>query len=174
VTDYILRDRAANQTQLTHSGEGYVNIDAQIYGAEFDMDYRLNQTWLLSGQLAYTQGKNTTDNRRLSNIAPLNAQLSAQYDQSNWYAAARANLATQQTQVNSAYGERETAAWQTLDVYGGYQISKTFMLQAGVDNLTDKAYFNHVNRTRTDPTTGNIINVMEPGRNMWARVEAKF
>ncbi|WP_044411073.1 TonB-dependent receptor domain-containing protein [Thiomicrospira microaerophila] len=185
VSDYILRDLAKNQASANARPVGmapntntsginniYVNIDAQIYGAEFDMDYRLNQAWLLSGQLAYTQGKNTTDNRRLSNIAPLNAQFSAQYVQSNWYAAARANLATQQTQVNSAYGEPETAAWQTLDVYGGYQINKTFMLQAGVDNLTDKAYFNHVNRT--DPTTGHVFKVMEPGRNIWARVEAKF
>ncbi|WFE67855.1 TonB-dependent receptor [Thiomicrospira sp. R3] len=172
VSDYILSDRAANQAHLTHTGQGYVNIDAQIYGAEFDMDYRLNQAWLLSGHVAYTQGKNTTDNRRLSNIAPLNAQLSAQYDQQSWYAAARANLATKQTQVNSAYGEGETAAWQTLDVYGGYQINKIFMLQAGVDNLMDKAYFNHVNRT--DPTTGNVFKVMEPGRNIWARLEAKF
>lgn len=172
VTDYILRDLATNQTKLIHSGQGYVNIDAKIYGAEFDMDYRFNQAWSVNGNLALTQGKNTTDNRNLTNIAPLNGQVSLQYDQANWYAATRANFATKQTEVDQAYGEPTTDAWQTLDIYTGYQLNKMLMLQAGIDNLADKAYFNHVNRT--DPTTGNTFKVMEPGRNIWARIEAKF
>lgn len=172
VTDYILRDKAANQTEITNSGEGYVNVDAVIYGTEFDWGYQFNQAWLLGGNLALAKGRNTTDDRNLSNMAPVNGQINARYEREVWYAGSRFNFASKQTEVNTLYAEEEAPAWSTLDVFGGYSLNKTFQVQAGVDNLLDHAYFTHVNRT--DSFTGESYKVMEPGRNIWARVAAKF
>jgi iron complex outermembrane receptor protein len=175
VTDYILRDQARNQTEAKkdNSNSIYVNIDAEIYGAEFDLSYQVNQAWLLGGYLAFTEGRNLTDGRNLSHMAPLNGQLFGEYAQDQGYAGLRINFATQQSQVNTEFNERETPAWSSVDLYGGYQINKTFSLEAGVDNLFDKAYFNHINRN--DPTTGQILDkINEPGRNLWAKVTARF
>lgn len=178
VSDYILRDKAINQTEITNSvgtvnvGQGYVNVDAVIYGAEFDWGYQFNQAWSLGGNLALIQGRNTTDDRNLSNMAPLNGQISARYNREIWYAASRFNFATEQNQVDEQYDNLETAAWSTLDVFGGYQMTKTIQLQAGVDNLFDHAYVTHTNRT--DSFSGNLYKVMEPGRNIWARLQARF
>lgn len=178
VSNYILRDKAVNQTEITNTvgavnvGQGYVNVDAVLYGAEFDVNYQFNQAWSLGGNLALTQGRNTTDDRNLSNMAPLNGQVHTRYDRENWYAASRFNFATEQTQVDEQYYNLETAAWSTVDVFGGYQLNKTIQLQAGVDNLFDHAYATHVNRT--DSFSGNLYKVMEPGRNIWARVQARF
>lgn len=172
VSDYILRDLAANQTDITNSGQGYVNVDAIIYGAELDLDYQLNQAWSFGGQLALTQGRNTTDKRDLANMSPLNGLLYGRYDRANWYAATRFNFATEQNQNDRDYEEEKAPAWSKLDVFAGYNITQTFQLQAGVDNLFDHAYFTHVNRT--DAVTGTNYKVMEPGRNIWARLAAKF
>lgn len=172
VSDYILRDKAANQTEITSTGEGYVNIDAVIYGAELDWGYQFNQAWFLGGNLALTQGLNTTDDRNLSNMAPLNGQVTGRYDRAAWNIGSRFNFATEQTQVDADYGEEEAAAWSTLDVFGGYQVNKTFQLQAGMDNVFDHAYVTHVNRSYADGSTN--VKVMEPGRNIWARLQARF
>lgn len=172
VEDYILRDLAANQQKLTHAGQGYVNIDAEIFGAEFDMDYRFGGGWLLGSSLALTQGRNTTDSRDLANMAPINGHLRAEYGRESWYAGTRFNFAQQQNNVDQAYNEEKAPAWSTLNLYAGYQLNKTLQLRAGVDNLFDQAYFTHVNRT--DSVSGDNYKVMEPGRNIWARVEAKF
>ena len=173
VSDYILRDKAANQSDIDDAvGQGYVNVDAVIYGAELDWGYQLNQAWSLGGNLALTQGRNTTDDRNLSNMAPLNGQITARYDRKTWYAGSRFNFATEQTQVDEQYDNLETAAWSKLDMFGGYQFNKTFQLQAGIDNMFDHTYVTHVNRT--DNFSGDLYKVMEPGRNIWARVEAKF
>jgi iron complex outermembrane receptor protein len=171
VSDYILRDKAANQTTIA-TGQGYVNVDAVIYGAEFDWGYQLNQAWLLGGNLALTQGRNTTDDRNLSNMAPLNGQVHTRYVRETWYAGSRISFATGQSQVDSEYGEEEAPAWSTVDIFGGYTVNKTVQLQAGVDNVFNHAYFTHVNRT--DSFTGESYKVMEPGTNIWARVAAKF
>ncbi|AHF00986.1 TonB-denpendent receptor [Thiomicrospira aerophila AL3] len=186
VSDYILRDQAKNQdsanarpvmvdgvTDTTGINNIYVNIDAEIYGAEFDLSYLVNSRWLVGGHLAFTEGRNLTDGRNLSHMAPLNGQLFAEYLLNQGYAGLRANFATQQSQVNTDFNERETPAWSTLDFYAGYQINATFSLQAGVDNLFDKAYFNHINRN--DPTTGATLDkINEPGRSVWAKLNARF
>jgi len=186
VTDYILRDQAKNQASTNARPVGmppnvnstginsiYVNIDAEIYGAEFDLGYQVNQAWLFGGYLAFTEGRNLTDGRNLSHMAPLNGQVFGEYARDQGYAGLRINFATQQSQVNTEFNERETPAWSSVDLYGGYQINKTFRLEAGVDNLFDKAYFNHINRN--DPTTGQTLaKINEPGRNLWAKVTARF
>ncbi len=175
VTDYILRDLARNQTEATANNTNsiYVNIDAEIYGAEFDLGYQVNQAWLFGGYLAFTEGRNLTDGRNLSHMAPLNGQVFGEYARDQGYAGLRINFATQQSQVNTEFNESETPAWSSVDLYGGYQINKTFRLEAGVDNLFDKAYFNHINRN--DPATGQILaKINEPGRNLWAKVTARF
>ena len=175
VSDYILRDQAQFQTAATANNTNsiYVNIDAEIYGAEFDLRYLVNRHWLVGGHLAFTEGRNVTDGRNLSHMAPLNGQVFAEYAIDQGYAGLRANFATQQSQVNTLFNERETPAWSTLDLYAGYQINSTFSLQAGVDNLFDKAYFNHINRN--DPTTGATLDkINEPGRSLWAKLNARF
>ena len=178
IQDYILRDLRVNQPSTanvipgTESRNIYVNVDAVIMGAEFDFNYQLSQAWLMGAQVSLTQGRNTTDDRNLSNMSPLNGQLHTRYNQANWYTGARLNFASEQTLVNAEFGEEKAPAWSTLDIYAGYQVNKTFQLQAGVDNLADEAYFTHVNRV--DDFSATYYKVMEPGRNIWARVEAKF
>lgn len=74
--------------------------------------------------------------------------------------------------MNEAFGELETAAWSTLDLFGNYQVNKHLKLSAGVDDVFNHAYFTYFNRT--DATTGANYKVYEPGRIVWAKLNAKF
>jgi len=179
VNDYILRDLGKNQTVYLDAHSGgidkrtiYLNKDATIYGLEFTADWKASNAIQLGTTLSLSKGTNETDNRNLSNIAPLSGNLYASYQKSDWDTGARLNFATDQTEVNSEFGELETAGWSTLDLYGNYQINKSLKLSAGVDNLFDHAYENYLNRT--DITSGNTYKVYEPGRVVWAKLNAKF
>lgn len=181
VKDYILRDYAKNQSTTNIKTVGtnttginiiYVNKDATIYGAELEATYRLTNAVDLGGQVSAVYGRNTTDSRNLSNIAPVSGNLNAQYTGSNWYTGTRFNFASEQSTVNTEYAEKKTPAWSTVDLFAGYNMNKTLQLQAGIDNAFDQAYYNYLNRT--DLLTGTSYKVMEPGRNIWARISAKF
>ncbi len=175
VNDYILRDFAKNQPESVNiAGDNtiYLNKDANIYGLDLAGSWKTSQHVKVGGNLSLTKGTNETDNRNLSNIAPLSGTAFAEYSANNWKAGARFNFATAQTEVNSEYAELETAAWSTVDVFGDYQINKSIKLSAGVDNLADHAYQTYLNRV--DNYSSNTYKVYEPGRTVWAKLNAKF
>ncbi|MCF6253741.1 MAG: TonB-dependent receptor [Thiomicrorhabdus sp.] len=175
VENYILRDFAQNQSadvNIAGTHTVYLNKDAVIYGLEASGQYQLSPQVVLGASANLTKGRNTSDNRNLSNIPPLSGALFAQYQKADWKAGARINLAAEQTDVNQEYGELETPAWSTVDLYGSYHINKTATLSLGVDNLFDHAYQNYLNRV--DAISGNTFKVYEPGQTVWAKLSAKF
>jgi len=180
VSDYILRDFGRNQSEsLTALEDGvqdkrivYLNKDARIMGIDASSSYAINTHLTLGVNASLTKGFNDTDERNLSNIPPLTGDLFAEYQASHWNAGARFNFAKKQTVVNNEYDELETAAWNTLDVYGQYQVTKAVTIMAGVDNLTDRGYETYLNRV--DSLSGNSYKIFEPGRTAWAKVNAKF
>ena len=87
---------------------------------------------------------------------------------------ARFRFQDKQSAIDTLSGldTQKTPAWSVLDLYGSYRINKTVKVMAGVDNVFDHAYFQHVGRT--DSLTGNTINLYEPGRSAWVKLSAKF
>lgn len=69
VDDYILRFKSAGTEQ-------YKNVDATLYGAEAGLSYQLTDTLQLGSSLAWLEGKNTSDDTKLSRISPLELSLS--------------------------------------------------------------------------------------------------
>ncbi|BCN93680.1 TonB-dependent receptor [Thiomicrorhabdus immobilis] len=176
VNDYILRDYAKNQTtSLSVSPDKtviYLNKDATLFGLEASGTVKATQHITLGGNASLANGTNETDNRNLSNIAPLSGSVFADYSASNWNVGSRFNFATNQDSVNAEFNELATPGWNTVDLYGNYQINKMFKLSAGVDNMFDHAYYTYMNRT--DPASGKTYKVYEPGRVVWAKLNAKF
>lgn len=175
VNDYILRDFAKNQTDsLNISGDNtvYLNKDATLFGVEASGRMKATENLSIGGNASVANGTNETDNRNLSNIAPLSGTVFAEYSASKWNAGSRFNFAFNQDTVNTEFDELETAGWNTVDLYGGYQINKSINLSAGVDNVFDHAYYTYINRI--DATTGADYKVYEPGRVVWAKLNARF
>ena len=86
--------------------------------------------------------------------------------------------AAEQTRVDddpmtgSGLDTGETPGWAVLDLYGRYRISDRVSLDVGVDNLFDKEYAQHLNRSSAfDPTQ---VQVNEPGMSAWIKVSARF
>lgn len=166
VDDYILRD------QFSVAGTTiYRNVDAQLAGVEIAAGWE-RDGWEIWGDATYTYGENTTDDRSLAQIPPLQGQISMAYGQDLWRAGARVNWATEQDRIDPARDPGTTSGYATLDLFGSYRLSKAATLRAGVNNVTDATYANHLSRSNLfDPA---LVQVNEPGRTIYVSLESQF
>jgi iron complex outermembrane receptor protein len=62
-------------------GSSVRNVNAQTAGFELGGSRRLNAAWTAQGTLAYNWGRNSTDQRPLPQMPPLEARLGLNYAQ---------------------------------------------------------------------------------------------
>ncbi|MES9829897.1 MAG: TonB-dependent copper receptor [Candidatus Thiodiazotropha sp.] len=181
VTDYILRDKARGQDGiLVANGTAniYRNVDAEFYGIEWQAGYRLSNSLKTSASLAYVRAENSTDDRPIAQIAPLEATVSLDYARGDWElgGSVRANAKQTRADLENGSGQdlQETPGWGVIDLNGRYALSKNSSIRFGVDNLLDKRFAYHVNRANVDPFNPEAIQVNEPGREVWLRGSVRF
>ena len=171
VENYILEDKQV--AGLPDTVSSFRNVDARLLGGEIDVAYALNDWLATQAQVSYVRGRNTSDSRDLPQIPPLSGLLGLRAENGaldggvvlRW--AARAESIDEQSGLDTG----ETAGWAVLDLEAGYDITRNWRLEAGIDNLFDRAYYEHINR---QDLFGNSILVNEPGRTVWARLTATF
>ncbi|WP_369156909.1 TonB-dependent copper receptor [Candidatus Thiodiazotropha sp. LNASS1] len=181
VSDYILRDKARGQDGiLVANGTAniYRNVDAEFYGVEWQAGYRLSNSLKTSASLAYVRADNSTDDRPIAQIAPLEATVSLDYASGDWElgGSVRANAKQTRADLENGSGQdvQETPGWGVIDLHGRYALSNNSSIRFGVDNLLDKRFAYHVNRANVDPFNPEAIQVNEPGREVWLRGSVKF
>ncbi|MBC7133262.1 MAG: TonB-dependent receptor [Roseovarius sp.] len=166
VDDYILRD------QFSVAGTTiYRNVSARLAGVEIAAGWE-RDGWEIWGDATYTYGENTTDNRALAQIPPLQGQVSMAYSQDLWRAGARVNWATKQDRIDPSRDPGTTSGFATLDLFGSYELSTATTLRAGVNNVTDETYANHLSRTNL--FDAQLTQVNEPGRTIYVSLDARF
>jgi iron complex outermembrane receptor protein len=179
VDDYILIEsnyaKGMRVTSVTR------NVDATTWGAEGDLSYLLAPGWTVTGTLAWTRGQNETDDRPLGQIPPLEGRLGLSWEGARWSAGAllRAVAGQDRVAINQGnvvgqdIGPSEDFAVFSLNA--GYRLPQGLLLTAGVDNVFDEAYAEHISRAGAmvagfEQTT----RVNEPGRTAWLSLSAKF
>ena len=171
VEDYILRDqRMVTNGKITT----YRNVNATLYGAQVEGYTGFAWNSQLAGGLNYVNSHNDSDNRNIAQTPPLSGYVALNKQAGDLGLGARFRFQDKQSAIDTLSGldTQKTPAWSVLDLYGSYRINKTVKVMAGVDNVFDHAYFQHVGRT--DSLTGNTINLYEPGRSAWVKLSAKF
>ena len=171
---------------LMHYGSGMgtgkaSNVDARIAGAEAGLVYSVAERWKADATLAWTWGENRTEHRLLPQMPPLEARLGLTYDTGVWSVGALWRLAAAQHRV--AVGEGNivgqdlgpSAGFGVFSLNGGYRIDRAMTLSAGIDNLFDKTYAEHVNAANAGLVGYvNTVRVNEPGRTFWLKLDVKY
>ncbi|MBF0621524.1 MAG: TonB-dependent copper receptor [Magnetococcales bacterium] len=177
VSDYILRDRA-HRADAAGNATIYRNVDALFLGGEAAVNYRWNDQFTSGLTIAYTWAENETDNRPLAQIPPLEMGLTSDYTADKWSVGGKLRLTSKQTRVDddtavgSGLDSGETPGFGVFDMYGSVTPIKDFKIKLGVNNLFDRAYAEHLNRSSSfDPTQ---VQVNEPGRSIWLSGVYKF
>lgn len=158
IWDYILETGIATD-DVNGDGtddliRGFVNADALLAGGELDGKIHLSQSWSIPFALAYVRGRNVSDDRDLPLIPPLNGRVGIRWE---WdksirpWAEIMLRAATRQDKVDPQFPETETPGYQVVDLRGGVQLPAGFSLQAGVENLFNQDYTEHLYRTTALP-----------------------
>jgi iron complex outermembrane receptor protein len=173
IDDFLLID--------TKSSQQTRNIQAYRYGFEADAAWRFAPQWQLSGSAAYSWGANATDDKPLAQTPPLSATVSLAWDNQTWAAAAVWRVAAAQTRYAIGQGNiagqdiGPTPGFATLSLNGGWRVSKAIKLTAGIDNLFNRAYAEHVSRGGADVIGyDRTLRVNEPGRTLWMKLQAHW
>lgn len=170
IDDYLL---------ITDNGSSARNIDARHYGGELDWRYHLTPAWQLSGSLAHAHGDNRTDQRPLAQMPPLQGTLAADYQQPHYTLGAVVRMVADQDRIDvgsgTIYGTdiAPTPGFTVVALHTSYQIQPKLQFSAGVDNLFDRNYAEHIGKGSADlGTTTALVN--EPGRSYWVRLSGRF
>ncbi|UPF04631.1 TonB-dependent copper receptor [Pseudomonas mosselii] len=181
VRDYILFDYQRNMMgSLTSQAQ---NVDARIMGGELGAAYKLTENWKADATLAYAWGKNSSDGKALPQMPPLESRLGLTYSRDTWSVGALWRLVAEQNRIAKSQGNvvgkdyDTSSGFGVFSLNGAYKVNNNLKLSAGVDNLFDKAYAEHLNlagnagfgypASATDP-------VNEPGRTFWTKVDFSF
>lgn len=166
---------------LTRNDNTARNIDASTRGAEADLAYALGGAWKATAALAWVRGDNDTDNVPLAQIPPLEGRLGLAYDDRTWSFGVLARAVDNQDRVHLGYGSvvgqdiGPTPGFTVYSLNAGYRPKKGTLISAGIDNLFDKAYAEHISRAGA-MVAGytQTTRVNEPGRNLWLKASMAF
>lgn len=172
--DYILIE--------TVSGSNARNINAVTMGGEADIVWQFAHNWSTLTAVSYVFGKNKSDDRALGQIPAPEMRLGVTYDTGIWSAGALWRGVANQSRVAVGTGNivsqdiGESSGYGVFSLNAGYRAGQNLLFTAGVDNLFDRAYAEHISRNSSnvpgyDPVTGRVN---ELGRNVWLKAQYTF
>lgn len=179
IEDYLLFNYTTSMSGMTTSTVR--NVNARIAGSEVGLGYHFTEHWKGDATLAYAWGENTTDHRALPQMPPLEGRLGLSYEHRVWSASALWRVVAAQNRIAEGQGNvvgkdfGATGGFGVFSLNGAYRVTKHFKVSAGVDNLFDKTYSEHLNLAG-NAGFGYASNtrIHEPGRTLWTRFDLSF
>ena len=157
------------------------NVRARIAGGEAGITYAFTARWKGDAALAAAWGDNRTEQRPLPQMPPLEMRLGLAYDHHDWSVAGLWRLVAAQRRVSVGEGNivgqdlGPSGGFGVLSINGGYRFGKKITLTAGIDNLLDKTYAEHINAA--PPALAGYFGttrINEPGRTGWLKLDMKL
>ena len=178
VVPAVMMVRMMNMTNGSNNPDPlhFNNVDATLYGFDMDWAWQVADHWALSGIVNYVRGERDDIDDNLYRIAPPNTSIRIDYSRNNWTVGLESVLYKSQDKVSATNREQETAGYGLLNAGASWQISPKLQLAAGVDNLLDKDYGDHLggyNRAQ-NPDVALRERLPGLGTNVFGRVSYSF
>lgn len=157
------------------------NIDAETWGGEIGLGYRLSESLHLDTSLAYARGENLTDHLPLAQMPPLDGRVGLTYRRDNWSAGMLWRGVARQDRVAVNQGNivgqdiGASPAFDVVSINASWKPTGRLRVSAGIDNLFDTTYAEHISRAGAAvagyPQT---TRVNEPGRFAWVKCDFQY
>jgi iron complex outermembrane receptor protein len=179
VQDYITvhNQSKVNNVVPNNNARSYENVDAQFFGGEVDLRLSLTQELFLFGGMSYVQARKETKpeknirSSRVAEIPPLKTRLALRYDRGMYFGEVETILSATQNRVDTDLNEQKTSGYGVVNIKVGGNF-KGFTINAGIDNVFDKKYYEYLSYLRDPFATG--VKVPEPGRTFYVNVSYTF
>lgn len=120
------------------------NVDARIAGFDMDAGYDFDGPLRIDGVANYVRGKRRDIDDNLYRIAPPNLTLGLTYEASKWSATFETRAVAKQNDVSVTNSELKTDGYASFSLYGDWQVKDSVKLSAGIENLFDEVYEDHL------------------------------
>lgn len=115
-------------------------------------------------------------------MPPLEARANASWEGRRWSAGALLRAVARQDRVSVGQGNvvgrdlGPSAGFATFALNAGYRLSDAWQLTAGVDNVFDRDYAEHLNLSGSADFgfPADPVRIHEPGRTAWVRLGFKY
>ncbi|MEN8157805.1 MAG: TonB-dependent receptor, partial [Bacteroidota bacterium] len=152
----------------------YTNIDRAFKtGFEFSWGQKLFAGMQHQFSVAYTYGQDLVREEPLPEIAPLDVRyhLSGAYLDSRLRPHVTFRHVIEQSRISGEFGERVTPSFSVVDLGLSYQVHRLLGVTAGINNLLDTAYYEHLNRSVRGATS---LPIYAPGRGLFLSFTVDF
>lgn len=174
INDYILFDYRG---PMTHAR----NVDAWSWGGEFGGDWNFAAHWNVGSRLSYVWGEDLTDANPLPQMPPLEIRTTLGYARRDWRYELTWRAVARQSRTAPGQGSvvgqdiGQSPGFGITSFQVGYQLRPQLLLNAGIDNLFDKYYSEHLNSAGVKQFGyGANERIPEPGRVWWLATNYKF
>lgn len=177
ITDYISSTIREDLKPVIPTAPGvreYNNVgDANLFGGEFNFIQQLPLKMRFRFSMAYTWAENITTGEALAEIAPLDTRfiLMGSYLKKRLQPQVVVRYVAEQDRVSTTYGENSSPGFALMDVDVSYKAWEKWQFSAGVKNIFDEAYYEHLSRMMKDNSGNPIYN---PGRSLYLTASFKF
>ncbi len=154
------------------------NINATTMGGEGEVTYRFAAHLKADMSLAYVRGNNDTDHKPLAQQPPLEGLVGVNYEHPVYSIGVLARLVGRQNRVDIGSGNivangmdiGPTAGFSVFSLNGGYRLKRILLLTAGIDNLLNRVYAEHLSKAGAMvPGFIQTTRINEPGRTFWIK-----
>jgi iron complex outermembrane receptor protein len=145
----------------------YDNLkEAEIRGIEGDAKLTVFDDFHLFGNLSYAIGYDRGNDQPLPEMPPFESVLGVKYvntDNGFWLQFS-GRFAAEQTRVSTLSREDPTPGFEVFDLRAGFAKYRWLQIFAGVENIFDEVYYEHLNRN----------NILSQGRNIYLTLKSAF
>jgi iron complex outermembrane receptor protein len=150
----------------------WANVDARLYGFDLDAGYDFDGPLRVDGVFSYVRGERRDTDDNLYRIAPPNLTAGVTWEETDWSATLELRAVTDQSDVSVTNSEAETPGYVALNLFGDWQVREGARVSAGVENLLDQVYRDHLSgyNRNADSDVAVGTRVPGPGRGAFIRV----
>ena len=184
VSDYIQGTPTTNtQAIMVSNNMGnpnkpleFNNVDATFIGFDMPWHVSLNDNWALHGAINMVRGERKDIEDNLYRISPDNMRVAADFMLKQWKTTLELVAYDKQDKVSVTNNEQETAGYALVNFFVDYAITNDLNIFAGVENLFDKNYQDHL--TGINRAKGDDVEIAQRlpgvGRNFYTRLRWSF
>lgn len=145
VEDYIQGRPIARLDATKQPVLQYQNLDrAELYGVDASAEWEFVKHFTLGGLLSYVRGRDCEYDDNLYRIAPLRGRVDLTWRSGRFESGIEGVLVARQDEVAAYNGEPPTPGYALMNLRAGWNVTRRLTLQAGVDNVLDEFYADHL------------------------------
>lgn len=193
VDDYIQGIAATNPAVIgvSRNANGdptplmFANTDAEFSGIDVTFGAQLSSSWRFDGVASMVDGEREDVNDNLYRVTPDNIRLSLTYEANNYNIMLEQVLVSEQEDIsltntfdptNINNNSAATDSYALTNAYLNWQVSDGLSVTAGVENLFDDDYVDHL--SGFNRVIGSVVpqgsRMFGQGRNLFGRVQIKW